>query len=77
MNIAALHAHVRCLVQGTSQAPIALDGGADTRQLSAAERLALRSFQHSLQSVGGDLARLEPTGESPYWIARTPQQKAH
>lgn len=77
MNISALHAHVRGLVQGTSNAAISQDGGADTVQLTVAERLALRSFQHSLQSVGDDLARLEPAGESPYWIARTPQQEAH
>lgn len=77
MNISALHTHVRCLVQGTSPAMIAQDGDAATVKLSIAERLALRSFQHSLQSVGGELAQPEPAGETPYWIARMPERKAH
>lgn len=77
MNIAALHAHVRGLVQGTSHAAISQDGGADTVQLTVAERLALHTLQQRLQSVGGDLALLEPAVETPYWIAPVPQQKAH
>jgi hypothetical protein len=77
MNISALHAHVRGLVQGTSPAANSQDGGAETVQLTVAERLSLHTLQRSLQLVGGDLARLEPAGESPYWIARVPQQKAH
>ena len=69
MNIAALHAHVRDVVRDTPPAATPQEGDADPGQLSAAERLALRSFRHHLVRVGGDPARLEPVGGTYYWMA--------